>query len=208
MKLHTSKCLYEYWNELRGENIAPKRKDLDPMALKNILPNLFLLDMISSDNYNFRLAGTKTCNIFGAELTGHNFLELWNADDKDSFVSLLDTLTEQGVGIVCGLKGEAEDVKVTLEFLALPLVDTQTELCTSVIGSFGFKSDIERSIKLPISNIEMISLRVIWPIDEQVPSYKTVSSKKSVLQLAIAEETHDDNWSRRAKFEVIQGGRF
>ena len=206
MKQHTSKCLYEYWNELRGENIAPKRKDLDPVALKNILPNLFLLDRISPDNYNFRLAGTKTCNIFGVELTGHNFLELWNANDRDSFVSLLNTLTEQGAGIVCGLKGESEDVKVTFEFLALPLVDTQAELCTSAIGSFGFKSDMERSLKLPITNIEMVSLRVIWPIDEQAPLYKTVASKNSVLQLATAQETHDDNWARLAKFEVIQGG--
>lgn len=207
MKQHTSKCLYDYWNELRGKNIAPKHGDLNPEDLENILPDLFMLDRISPNHYNFRLAGKRACNIFGAELTGHNFMELWNANDRDSFVSLLDTLTEHGAGIVCGLKGKSKDVTLTFEFLALPLMRNQTQLCSGVVGSFGFDSEIERSLKFPITDIEMVSLRVIWPIEEHVPFHETVARKNSVLQMAIANQTQIGSWARRPNFEVIQGGK-
>ena len=126
MKLFTTKYLYEYWNELRGNRIAPTRKELDPNVLKDVLPNLFLLDRLGKSEYNFRLAGTRICNIFGEELRDKNFLDLWSANDRESFISLLETLTEQGAAIVCGLKGtcaenEMNDTprQVNFEFLAL-----------------------------------------------------------------------------------------
>lgn len=218
MKLFTTKYLYEYWNELRGKRAAPSRKELDPNVLKDVLPNLFLLDRLGKSEYNFRLAGTKTCNIFGKELRDSNFLDLWSANDRDSFASLLETLTEQGAVIVCGLKGMVaenqmndEPRPVNFEFLALPLFHTQSGQCTSVIGSFGFDAEVERQHLLPIKDIEMVSLRVIWPIDEQVNAPKIVSGKNSQLQIAIDEAesatSQPDYMARRAQFKLIKGGK-
>lgn len=211
MKLHTTKYLYEYWNDLRGLKSAPNRKDLDPNLLKEILPNLFLLDRLSPEDYNFRLAGTKTCGIFGEELRDQNFLDLWNQNDRDSFKSLLETLTEQGAAIVCGLKGRSGDDDVMFEFLALPLFHAQSNICSSVIGSFGYENEVETSYKLPITNIEMMSLRVIWPVEKTLSLPQTRPAKSSLLQVVI-DEAEDatsqvDFLRRRAQFKVIQGGK-
>lgn len=218
MKLFTTKYLYEYWNELRGKRIAPNRKELDPSVLKDVLPNLFLLDRLEKETYSFRLAGTKTCDIFGQELRDKNFLDLWNANDRDSFISLLETLTEQGAAIVCGLKGLSNEGKkgamsetVYFEFLALPLFHAHSSHCSSVIGSFGFDAEVERKFLLPIGKIEMVSLRVIWPVEKTVTLPKKVSGKNSLMQIAIDEAetatSQDDHLSRRAQFKVIQGGK-
>lgn len=211
MKLHTTKYLYEYWNDLRGTKVAPNRKDLDPTILKDILPNLFLLDRMSRDIYNFRLAGTKTCSIFGGELRDKNFLSLWNQNDNDSFTSLLETLTEQGAAIVCGLKGRVGDEQIHFEFLALPLFHAQSEICSSVIGAFSYDNDSVITPDAPVTDIEIMSLRVIWPVEETVSLPKTRPSKNSLLQVVIdeAEEatSQTDFKTRRAQFRVIQGGK-
>ncbi|NRA86005.1 MAG: PAS domain-containing protein [Rhizobiales bacterium] len=207
MKLHTSKNLYEYWNELRGNRMAPQRKELDPAMLKDILPNLFLLDRQGPGAYSFRLAGTKTCNIFGEELKDKNFLDLWNENDRDSFVSLFDTLSEQGAVIVCGLKGLSGDEQVNFEFLALPLFHKNATYCSSIIGSFGFNSEVERKYLLPVTDIELHSLRVIWPVDDNLPLQKNIPAKRSALQIAIRANPDDEYQLRRASFKVIQGGK-
>ena len=218
MKLFTTKYLYEYWNELRGKRIAPNRKELDPNILKDVLPNLFLLDRIGRDTYNFRLAGTKTCDIFGKELRDQNFLDLWSANDRDSFTSLLSTLSEQGAAIVCGLRGltaenqiDGKPGQVNFELLALPLFHKPSGNCTSVIGSFGFDAEIERQHLLPIQQIEMVSLRVIWPVENKLSLPKVVSSKNSLLQIAIDEAEsatgQPDYLARRAQFKLIEGGK-
>lgn len=218
MKLFTTKYLYEYWNELRGKRIAPNRKELDPNVLKDVLPNLFLLDRTDKDTFNFRLAGTKTCNIFGKELRDENFLDLWNANDRDSFTSLLETLTVQGAAIVCGLKGltvenqmNGKPRQVNFELLALPLFHKQSGDCTSVIGSFGFDAEVERQYLLPIGQIEMVSLRVIWPVEKSVSLPKAVSNKNSLLQVVIDEAenatSQPDYLARRAQFKLIEGGK-
>lgn len=218
MKLFTTKYLYEYWNELRGKRIAPNRKELDPSVLKDVLPNLFLLDRLDKETYNFRLAGTKTCDIFGQELRDKNFLDLWNGNDKDSFMSLLETLTEQGAAIVCGLKGVSNDKQkgtmvetVSFEFLALPLFHAHSNHCSSVIGSFGFDADVDRRFLLPIHNIEMVSLRVIWPVEKSITLPQKVAGKNSLMQIVIDEAesaaAQNDYMSRRAQFKIIQGGK-
>lgn len=216
MKLHTTKYLYEYWNELRGKRLAPGRKELDPTVLKDVLPNLFLLDRLGSESYSFRLAGTKICDIFGEELRDQNFLNLWSDNDRGSFTSLLDTLTEQGAAIVCGLKGTptektAANKPVNFELIALPLFHAQSSTCSSVIGAIAFDAEVEQNYLLPITNIELMSLRVIWPVEKSVSLPKTVASKSSLLQLAIDEAENatlkPDHVNRRAQFRVIQGGK-
>lgn len=207
MKLETTSYLFNYWNKLRGDEIAPERKELDPTLLKNVLPNLFLLDRKGAGEYNFRLAGTKTCNIFGEELKDKNFLSLWNKTDRDSFVSLLDTLSEQGAAIVCGLKAEAGDKLVEFEFLALPLFQGHKSYCSSVIGSFAYDKEIDDKFMLPISNIEMSSLRVIWPAERSVMTHNSVPKSNSKLKLAMIADVETDYVARRANFRVIEGGK-
>src|SRR5260221_5837990 len=51
--------LYQYWAGRRGDRAMPARADIDPIALKPILPYLLLIDVEPAPlRFRFRLAGT------------------------------------------------------------------------------------------------------------------------------------------------------
>ena len=70
--------LYSYWNELRAGRIAPQRLEIEPSRIAGILSETFMLERTDAGTYQFRLAGTRLCELFGSELRGKNFLDGWS----------------------------------------------------------------------------------------------------------------------------------
>lgn len=65
------KRLFRYWLQLSENGDIPRRKDIDPIALKSILPNLYLLDAGKGpDDLRYRLAGSLIVQAFGFEPGG------------------------------------------------------------------------------------------------------------------------------------------
>ena len=63
--------LFCYWRELRDGRIAPSRSEIDPVALRYILPRLLLVDVINQGaDFYVRLAGTETAHRHGIDMTG------------------------------------------------------------------------------------------------------------------------------------------
>mgnify|MGYP002386686614 CR=1 FL=1 len=91
MKHKTSQSLYGYWNEVRRGRLAPRRFDIEPSRISQILPATFILERVESERYLFRLAGTRLCEIFAREFRGTNFVRspegTWKAT-KDFFLIL------------------------------------------------------------------------------------------------------------------------
>lgn len=93
MKHDWTADLLTYWDRLRGTRAAPDRRDVSPRDLASKLPNIFILrsdtdNAINSESANipqakqwqFRLAGTRLCTIYGRELRNTRFLSLWHED--------------------------------------------------------------------------------------------------------------------------------
>ena len=80
MKQKTSQILFAYWNEVRGSRVAPRRFEIEPSRISEILPETFILERLDRETYRFRLAGTRICEEFGQELRGTNFLDGWLDD--------------------------------------------------------------------------------------------------------------------------------
>ena len=78
MKQTTLQTLYSYWNEVRAGRIAPRRLEIEPSRIAGILSETFMLERIDASTYQFRLAGTRLCELFGYELRGTNFLDGWS----------------------------------------------------------------------------------------------------------------------------------
>src|SRR3546814_12310908 len=52
--------LYEYWCSRCQGGALPSRRDIDPLDIPDLLPNLFLLDVIGdAEDFVFRLAGSR-----------------------------------------------------------------------------------------------------------------------------------------------------
>lgn len=91
MKHRNSHFAVGYWSRIRGVSRIPDQADIDPKALKRLLPYVFLLDARHDGSFTYRLAGTALCERFGVELRDHNFLSHW---DRESRVALANALRQ------------------------------------------------------------------------------------------------------------------
>lgn len=75
-----------YWNRQRGERLMPRRRDIDPTALRRILPHVQITEVIDGGSrFRYRLVGTAIVEAFGAEFTGKYVDELVSGE-RDNFV--------------------------------------------------------------------------------------------------------------------------
>ncbi|MEA2982219.1 MAG: hypothetical protein QOF91_3630 [Alphaproteobacteria bacterium] len=124
MKHPSNRELFEYWNERRGERLAPERADIEPGAIRQVLGDTFVIEATGAENHVFRLAGTRLCALFGRELKAENFTRLWHRSGQTAVRELIAVVMEEKIGIVASVTGATSDdtlAPVTLEMLLLPL---------------------------------------------------------------------------------------
>src|SRR4051794_24073887 len=92
MKQKTLHTLYGYWNEVRAGRLAPQRLEIEPSRIAGILSDTFMLERIDAATYQFRLAGTRLCELFGSELRGKSFLDGWSELDRPLLTRDLATI--------------------------------------------------------------------------------------------------------------------
>jgi hypothetical protein len=65
------RSLFHYWLSLSIDGAVPRRRDIDAIALRRMLPNLYLLDAgATPDDLRYRLAGSLIVQAFGFEPGG------------------------------------------------------------------------------------------------------------------------------------------
>jgi hypothetical protein len=122
MKHPSTRELFDYWNERRGRRIAPTRADIEPGAIRRVLADTFILSGDPRRGHRFRIAGTRVCALFGRELKGEAFLDLWSATSREEMRTLLAIVADEGVGVVASAGGmSATGAELSLELLLLPL---------------------------------------------------------------------------------------
>jgi hypothetical protein len=124
MKHPSNRELFDYWNERRGERLAPDRADIEPAAIRQILGDTFVIEMGGPDSHQFRIAGTRLCTLFGRELKAESFLKLWGRSGQTAIRELLSVVMEEKIGIVASATGTTSDdtlAPLNLELLLLPL---------------------------------------------------------------------------------------
>jgi hypothetical protein len=122
MKHASTRALFDYWNEKRGNRPAPERGDIDPAAIRHALGDTFMLATDFVDQLRFRLAGTRVCALFCREIKGEFFDTLWSEASRQPIEELLAIVNTESMGAVAGLTGQTADgTKIDLEFLLLPL---------------------------------------------------------------------------------------
>jgi hypothetical protein len=114
--------LFDYWNARRGRRIAPARSDIEPTAIRHILADTFILSGEPRRGYQFRIAGTRVCALFGRELKGEAFLDLWSPVGRDEVGAMVATVADEATGVVASATGSnMAGAALDLELLLLPL---------------------------------------------------------------------------------------
>ena len=122
MKHQSTRAVFEYWNKKRGTRLAPARAEFDPTEIRYALSDTFILAADFVDCLRFRLAGTRVCALFGREIKGEAFTELWSDASRQSIDDLLAIVNKEAIGAVAGLTARTQDgAETDLELLLLPL---------------------------------------------------------------------------------------
>lgn len=143
LKQRTSQILFNYWNEVRGEALAPRRLDIEPSRISQILPDTFILEHSEADGCRFRLAGTRICERLGIDLRGRDFLELWEEEEREEIARLIESIVTQGAAgliefTIIGADGEEAQV----ETLMLPLIHDGGTV-TRLLGSMSIAGALD-----------------------------------------------------------------
>jgi hypothetical protein len=123
MKHPSTRELFDYWNSRRGSRPAPERSEIEPGAIRRVLADTFILGIDPRMGHPFRIAGTRVCAIFGRELKGVAFTDLWREASRPAIRDILAVVATESVGVVAGASAHGgEGALLKIEFLALPLV--------------------------------------------------------------------------------------
>lgn len=163
MKHKASQTLYAYWNDVRGERMAPRRFEIEPSQIGGILPQTFILERSDSETFRFRLAGTAICEAFGREFRDTNFLDGWAEDDRVTLERLLAVVTQQGgVGMVDIAASAPGRPDVNFEVIVLPLVHTRDSV-DRVLGAMSPMTLPDWLGHEVLTQRKLLRTDIIWP---------------------------------------------
>jgi len=98
-----------------------------------VLSDVFILALDRGAGHPLRLAGTRVCALFGRELKGERFIELWAAACQRIVSDLLAIAENEQVGTVAGVTGQTlNGDAIELELLLLPLAATRPNLARTI----------------------------------------------------------------------------
>ncbi len=168
MRHQTSRELFQYWNLLRGEDCAPSRHVFEPAYIGNILPSVFMLELIG-DIASVNLAGGDICAMFGDDLRGKSFSSLWlNGVERKPSSIVTQCASEQKPFVIAADGLSTSGTVNKLEMILLPLVSENGKF-DRVIGSLaqlshGFQGNNKHIIGMSLTAIRHLDKDTI-PVD-------------------------------------------
>lgn len=139
MKQARTRELYDYWENLRGEACAPTRAAIDPVDIRTLLNDTFMLGCQAAEDYPVRLSGSKINELFLTELKDMPFASLFDPGDQASLTAMLAGVMDDPSPTVAGIKAApAGRMAMDLELLLLPLGPLHTpqaRILGSLVGS-------------------------------------------------------------------------
>ena len=200
----TSHILYNYWNDVRGSRMAPRRFEIEPSHVSSILAETFILERVDSRTYTFRLAGTRICEQFGMEFRGRNFIDLAGEGGRDAMEADFATITNQGaVGLFEIEARDSQNKAVHFEALALPLLHGNQGV-TRYVGALSAMETPPWLGYQPLHPHALTTHSLMWP-----DGRPHAVIERSQHQAPFAAELANARVIRfnRRQFRVLDGGK-
>jgi len=95
MRAH--EALFGYWAGLRKAGRLPGRRDLDPAAIKRLLPTVSLTEPTPDGrDFRIRLAGTGLYDVYGREITGRRLSDIYSPVAAETWRAELARVAAEG----------------------------------------------------------------------------------------------------------------
>jgi hypothetical protein len=140
MKHPANREFFAYWDEARGDAVAPDRSNLGPDPVRHLLGDIFVLSYDPAAGYPFRVAGTRVCALLGRDVKGEGFSGLFHGESRREIEDILGIVAEETIATVAGITAFAADgAPIPLELLLLPFNPrTNSPLSmTGLLAPFG-----------------------------------------------------------------------
>jgi hypothetical protein len=157
---HTQRLL-DYWRQVRGEQLAPRKAAIKPHEIKDHLAFAFLLKREGEDTFTFSLAGTGLCDLFGQELKGQSFVHLWADQSRNAGRTSLVRVCNLSVPTVAVATGETADLRpMSAEIVLLPYADERNET-TWILGHFQPLEPLSRLMGRKLVRLRMTANAIL-----------------------------------------------
>ncbi|WP_047454967.1 PAS domain-containing protein [Rhizobium rhizogenes] len=134
MRQKTSIEIFTYWEQLRGSADAPLRNLIQPSAVRHILPELFILELMPHEAPRFRLAGTAICSLMGREIRGESFAALWAGSQIDDPVRIATGVMTHVVPALINATGYSISGRhMAFEMVLMPM-RSSSNVCDRLLG--------------------------------------------------------------------------
>ncbi|MEO1543417.1 MAG: PAS domain-containing protein [Pseudomonadota bacterium] len=207
MQRATSLELYRYWNIVRGQRPAPKRFEIEPSDISDLLPETLILETQHDSDYRYRLAGTRICELFGREFRGSGFLDQWDEPDRTTLFRRLRLIKERGAVLCFEFEiKSAHGHTAILECLMLPLQHGSRRV-ERFLGCMGPIADAPWIGEHEIVARKLGSFEILWPdtIDAQTVDH-TSSNLPQDAMMPLPIRTARIVRDKRRQFRVYDGG--
>ena len=181
MKHKNSHLLVGYWSRIRKGRDVPDQTDIDPRAIRRMLPYVFILDAEDPSRPIYRLAGTALCERFGFELKGTGFLAHWEAKSGIALASLLRQALRMKQPVCLSSIGASADCgMVELETVLAP-VTFGPGGPTRFVGMIQILSDATQLHGRPIAFQRLVASQLIRE-DEPISAYDSLPPPPPALR--------------------------
>jgi hypothetical protein len=164
MKHPASREFFDYWDSKRGNARAPERSDFEPNAVRELLGDIFVLSCDTSASYPFRVAGTRLSAMFGRDLKGTSFPDLFTAASRGEIEEIVATVAGEMLPAIAGLTAtDQRGAPSPLELLLLPF----NSRAHAPISLTGLLAPFESTGSV-IGELKLTSFRYIHPPPESL----------------------------------------
>lgn len=163
MRSKTAMELFQYWNTVRGDRPLPRRDEIAPAEIRSLLPDLFMLQRQADGTSRFRLAGTRVCALFGAELRDRQFSALWQQSDKAELACFPERVMTRCTPMLISAVGRsAAGDALQVELLLTPLASADGNN-DRVLGTLSPLSRPPWLHVTPVANLAASGLTILDP---------------------------------------------
>lgn len=182
MRNEASREIFNYWSAIKGDRRTPLRTDVEPAALRHLLPYLFILTDTAAGVPEFRLAGTRVCELFGRELRGSSYRDLWDDETGPQAAEIARNVMRQERPALLDAAAWSDEPPLPVELLLLPIRSCET-MVDRALGAFLPRQPIASAVARPLSGLFLRRWTFLQQDGEKaIPQPETAGPANSLLQ--------------------------
>lgn len=169
-----------YWDELRGQRVAPRRAEVEPRHIATALEFTFVAELVAPQVARLRIAGNHLENLLGMEPRGMPLGVFFTLDARTELGNALDQVA-QGARAQLPIRAESGLGKPAMDgiLLLLPLMDDDGRI-TRVMGVFETHGQIGRTPRRFRLTAQKVQIAQPMPGAQPAPTPNPVTEKRPV----------------------------